>query len=424
MARSRRLGYGEGSIYRQRDGRWRGELRLGTKRRRVSAWTRSEVVAKLDQLRAESEAGLPLGTDLRLGEWLDWYQEMIDGEKNPSTCANCAWVIKQLTPLRGRRLRELDALEFEALLKDLANPARGAAAEKGPRWPAEAAVEVVTEPDQDGPRRGPPRSRASGPRGPQCRPPSPPAPRGDRQEGRCSLTFEQANRFVDAVRGTDDEALVMLALTMGLRPGEVTGLSWGRGGSRRWRPHGAPGPQTPPRRHLRRGRPQGRQLPGGAAHAGRPRRRLAAGPPSHSAQGATVIGRCGGTTGSSSPNSLGRAMTRRTCGVSWPPMPSGPTWDTSPPNELRHSAASLLVAKRHTAPGCLGPARSSRHPHAGPDLRPQDPLGRRRHDGPGAHAPRVRFGSPTDRRSGRAIAGHFPLGAVPAFRRPSSRPGR
>ena len=131
MARSRKLGYGEGSIYQQGDGRWRGELRLGTKRRRVSAWTRSEVVRKLDELRAQSEAGLPLGTDLRLGEWLDWYQEMIEGEKNPSTCANCAWVIKQLTPLRGRRLRELDVLEFEALLKDLANPGRGAVATKG-----------------------------------------------------------------------------------------------------------------------------------------------------------------------------------------------------------------------------------------------------------------------------------------------------
>ena len=52
---------------------------------------------KLDELHAQSEAGLPLGTDMRLGEWLDWYQEMIEAEKNPSTCANCAWVIKQLT---------------------------------------------------------------------------------------------------------------------------------------------------------------------------------------------------------------------------------------------------------------------------------------------------------------------------------------
>jgi hypothetical protein len=88
------------------------------------------VVRKLDALRAQSEAGLPLGSDLRLGEWLHWYQELVDAEKNPSTCANCAWVIRQLKPLRGRRLRELDVLEFEALLKDLANRERGSAATK------------------------------------------------------------------------------------------------------------------------------------------------------------------------------------------------------------------------------------------------------------------------------------------------------
>lgn len=59
MARSRKLGYGEGSIYQQSDGRWRGELRLGPKRRRVSAWTRSEVIAKLDELRGEELGGTP-----------------------------------------------------------------------------------------------------------------------------------------------------------------------------------------------------------------------------------------------------------------------------------------------------------------------------------------------------------------------------
>ena len=43
---------------------------------------------------------------------------------------------------------------------------------------------------------------------------------------RRSLTVGEANRFVDVVRGTEDEALMLLALTMGLRPGEVTGLPW------------------------------------------------------------------------------------------------------------------------------------------------------------------------------------------------------
>ena len=36
-----------------------------------------------------------------LGEWLDWYQELIDAEKNPSTCANCARKFLERQPMRG-----------------------------------------------------------------------------------------------------------------------------------------------------------------------------------------------------------------------------------------------------------------------------------------------------------------------------------
>lgn len=226
MARSRKLGYGEGSIYQQRDGRWRGELRLGAKRRRVSGPTRGDVVRKLDALRAQGEAGLPLGNDMRLGEWLDWYQELIDAEKNPSTCANCAWAIKQLKPLRGRRLRELDVLEFEALLKDLANPERGVAATKG-RGGREKPLSksslnrikmILGAALHEAERRGLVARNVARlthlPAG------------ATGIKARRSLTIEEANRFVDAVRGTEDEALVLVALTMGLRPGEVTGLPW------------------------------------------------------------------------------------------------------------------------------------------------------------------------------------------------------
>ena len=174
----------------------------------------------------KSEAGLPLGTNMRLGEWLDWYQEMIEGEKNPSTCANCAWVIKQLTPLRGRRLRELDVLESEALLKDLANAGRGVAATTG-RGGREKPLSksslnrikmVLGAALHEAERRGlVARNIARLAHLP---------PEATGTKARRSLTIEEANRFVDAVRGTEDEALVLVALTMGLRPGEVTGLSW------------------------------------------------------------------------------------------------------------------------------------------------------------------------------------------------------
>src|ERR1700722_20514093 len=226
MARSRKLGYGEGSIYQQPDGRWRGELRLGTSRRRVSGPTRSDVVRKLDALRAESEAGLPLGSDMRLGEWLDWYQELIDAEKNPSTCANCAWGIKQLTPLRGRRLRDLDVLEFEALLKDLANPERGSAATKRrggrekplPKASLNRIKMVLGAALHEAERRG---LVARNIARLAHLPPSVPGPRPRR-----SLTVEEARCLFGVLEGSPDEALLLTPLFLGLRPGEVLGLPW------------------------------------------------------------------------------------------------------------------------------------------------------------------------------------------------------
>ncbi len=251
MARSRKLGYGEGSIYQQGDGRWRGELRLGTKRRRVSAWTRSEVVAKLDELPRESSAGLPLGTDMRLGEWLDWYQEMIEAEKHPSTCANCAWAVKQLTPLRGRRLRELEVLEFEALLKDLANRAPGAAAKKG-RGGREKPLSksslnrikmVLGAALHEAERRGlvarniarlahlPP--GATGSQGAAL------------AHGRGS---QSVRRRRPGHRGRSPRSR---SLDDGTTPRRSHRAVLGRGGLRRGRPHRPPGPQTPSRRLLR-----------------------------------------------------------------------------------------------------------------------------------------------------------------------------
>jgi integrase len=45
-------------------------------------------------------------------------------------------------------------------------------------------------------------------------------------KSRRSLSIEEARSFVKAVQGQPDEALILVALTFGLRPGEVTGLPW------------------------------------------------------------------------------------------------------------------------------------------------------------------------------------------------------
>ena len=47
-----------------------------------------------------------------------------------------------------------------------------------------------------------------------------------RKRVRRSLTAEQARKFLAAVKGKPDEALVLTSLMLGLRPGEVIGLPW------------------------------------------------------------------------------------------------------------------------------------------------------------------------------------------------------
>jgi hypothetical protein len=76
-------------------------LRIGVKRRRVSAWTRREVVEKLDALRALTESGQPLGKEIRVGEWFDWYIDFVVAHKSANTPASYKWAFKQCSPLRG-----------------------------------------------------------------------------------------------------------------------------------------------------------------------------------------------------------------------------------------------------------------------------------------------------------------------------------
>ncbi len=131
MARSRNLGYSEGSVYQQPDGRWRGEYRRGSVRRRVSGWTRAEAVQKLDEVRANASAGLAVGDDTRLGSFIDWWLEEVGSAKSPRTADHDRWALGQLDKIRGKSMRDLKVEDVEAELKRLAsrkvsrNPKRG-----------------------------------------------------------------------------------------------------------------------------------------------------------------------------------------------------------------------------------------------------------------------------------------------------------
>ena len=89
----RRRGNGEGSIYRDTAGRWRGYLDLGysggrRRRKYVIGRTRREVAAKLHDAATARDAGTLVVTDSTqtLGDWLEFWLESIAAAKvRPST---------------------------------------------------------------------------------------------------------------------------------------------------------------------------------------------------------------------------------------------------------------------------------------------------------------------------------------------------
>lgn len=213
-----RRGHGEGSLFfRESRNRWEGIVDLGRdgagNRRRVTVTgrTRAEARAKLAALRKNADSGLPVGDQrVTVGEWLDQWLEHLP-VKSVNTRDNLEWAIRcHLKPALGAyRLRDLTADHVEAMLRERAeakmsrssmvrlhnvlNRALRAAERRG-----KVVRNVATLVDvPDGPAR---LSR--------------------------SLTVEQARLVLEGAVGDRLEALYVVGLMLGLRPGELLGLSW------------------------------------------------------------------------------------------------------------------------------------------------------------------------------------------------------
>jgi len=212
-----RRGKGEGSIRQRTDGRWEATLTvpsLGGKRRRKSyfAKTRAEAARKLTLALKVLADGLPLtGERLTVGQYLTEWLETIRPTLRPESARRYAdacrlHIIPELgkTPLARltpAQLQRLYASRLEAglsgtsvqLLHGVLHRALGQAM----RWGVVVrnVADLVTAP-----RRSTPEMHA--------------------------LTPEEANRLLEAASGERLEALYVLAVTCGLRLGEIQALRW------------------------------------------------------------------------------------------------------------------------------------------------------------------------------------------------------
>jgi integrase len=213
----RRRGHGGGSIYRRSDGRWVAVLDLGWRegkraRKYFYARTRDQVARKLARALAQHQQGYEfaderLTVEQFLGRWLEakrgtvrsgtWkrYEELVRLHVNP-----------RIGKRRLARLKPDQLQHFYSELQASRSPATvlkvhrmlHSAFKLAVRWNAMPlnVTELVLAP-----------------------------PTGQRHEFE-TFTVEQARCFLKVVQGDRLEALYVLAITTGMRQGELLGLRW------------------------------------------------------------------------------------------------------------------------------------------------------------------------------------------------------
>jgi integrase len=217
------------SIYKvESTGRWMGELRGPTvKRQRVVGSRKGDVRAKLDKLIA-ARGRLPVHhSDMILRDWVSWWLENINASKSPRNADHNKWALNQLGGITAKRLRDLEPTDVEAELTRLATrprpKRRTRGTNKGPLSRSSlvkvrrALAAVLTEAQKRRLVSWNVAALSSIP--PGAKPPVP----------RRALSTDEATALIETA--SEDEQgkyhpLIVVALYCGLRPGEVTGLPW------------------------------------------------------------------------------------------------------------------------------------------------------------------------------------------------------
>ena len=215
MARKR--GNGEGNIYRRKDGlyeaRYTVETPDGTKRRSVYAKTRKEADEKLTRAKADRNRGLAFyGDHQTLGSYLErWLEDAVRDTVKQPTLENYAYVVRRhLAPELGRtKLKDLGPDRIRRLYRAKLDSGLSARTVQLVHTVLNKALKQAV---LDGVL---PRNVCEAVR----------APRNAKREMR-TLDPAQARALLEAAKGDRLEALYVLAVSAGLREGELLGLRW------------------------------------------------------------------------------------------------------------------------------------------------------------------------------------------------------
>jgi len=219
VSAKRRRSHGEGGLYRREsDGRWVGVIDLGwvdgkRRRRTVYGRTEREALDKMRELRRAADRGQDLSVKAQtVGAWLAYWLTEIKGHDGtrPSTLTRYRYAVdKHLVPVLGKtrldKLTPKDVQRLHAARRDSMKPASLAKIHAVLRAALSDAerMELVS------------RNAAKSVRSPRLE-----------AEERRVLTPAEARSFLATVGDDRLEALFVLALTVGLRRGELVALRW------------------------------------------------------------------------------------------------------------------------------------------------------------------------------------------------------
>lgn len=210
----------DGSLYqRGSDGLWMGVALVGYDsagkpiRKYVSAKKRTDAPRKLKQLRRQIEDGLVLKDDgVKVAELFErWFDDIMRHQVAPSTYANYLTVVRMhiLPDLGKKKLVELTVSDVDQLLSRKADSRLSASTVRRIRAVLAQCLDQAIRWELVA------RNVATLSRSPKV----------VRAEGR-TLSPEQARHLFEAIRSHRNEALYALMLSTGLRRGEALGLMW------------------------------------------------------------------------------------------------------------------------------------------------------------------------------------------------------
>jgi integrase len=216
MAKSKRA-HGEGTYKKRKDGRWEAQYMVhtpsGTRRKSVYARTKAEVATKLRKALAECEGGLTFDAEgITLSAYLTrWLSDSVQGSVARSTYERYEQLSRvHIAPAIGKvELRKLTPAHLQGLYRakldeglalrtvEYIHTTLSKALSHAVNW------QLV------------PRNVARATTAPRSRKPE-----------MLTLDREQTKRLLSAAKGDRLEALYLLAVTAGLRQGELLGLRW------------------------------------------------------------------------------------------------------------------------------------------------------------------------------------------------------